>query len=243
VVAAAAVAVLAGTGLAKTSGGPFPIAPSRTQECHNLAYCFGVAGLWVVIPAHGQATYLFACPQRSEIKGQFLLGGTDALASSPTVRVWYEGKLGAPIGAQSPGAGLLFHAVTLNAKQESFRPILGCISLSQAVKRSTVSARAATATPTAPHSAPPAHPRATNLILAPGNVQPAAVNCLPSETLAGSWSAVAYGTSGPPKLPPANAVKIVTRELGRTVQATIRAASSVPYLVHVQIGALCEPTS
>jgi len=38
-------------------------------------------------------------------------------------------------------------------------------------------------------------------------------------------------------------VKIVTREVGNTVQAEIRTASSIPYLIHIQIGAMCEPRS
>jgi hypothetical protein len=244
VVAAVGLAVLAmalvGSTAAKTTTGPFTLAPSRTQECHNLAYCFGIAGLWVVIPANGEATYLFGCPPRAATKGAFLLGGTDALASSASVRVWYDGKLGAPIGLQTPGSSLLFHAVTANGKQGSFQPIVGCISLSQASKRSTVSARRATATPTKSHSASQPQPRASKLILAPGDAQPASTSCLKSEKLVGSWSAVAYGTDGPPHLPPPGAVKIVTREVGNTVQASITTANSIPYLIHIQIGAMCQ---
>jgi hypothetical protein len=231
---------LVGSTAAKTSTGPFTLAPSRTQQCHNLAYCFGIAGLWVVIPANGEATYLFGCPPRAATKGAFLLGGTDALASSASVRVWYDGKLGAPIGLQTPGSSLLFHAVTANGKQGSFQPIVGCISLSQASKRSTVSARRATATPTKSHSASQPQPRASKLILAPGDAQPASTSCLKSEKLVGSWSAVAYGTDGPPHLPPPGAVKIVTHEVGNTVQASITTANSIPYLIHIQIGAMCQ---
>lgn len=232
---------LAGSPAAKTTKGPFQLAPSRTQECHKLAYCFGIASLWVVIPANGEATYLFGCPPRAATKGAFLLGGTDALASSPSVRVWYDGKLGAPIGLQTPGSSLLFHGVTANGNQGSFQPIVGCIRLSQASKRSTVSARRATANPAKAHIASEPQPRATKLVLVPGNAQPASTSCLRSEKLVGSWSAVAYGTSGPPHLPPPGAVKIVTREVGNTVQAAITTASSIPYLIHIQIGAMCEP--
>jgi hypothetical protein len=244
VLTALAGSVFAGGGLARPSGSPFPLAPSRTQECHNLAYCFGIAGLWVVIPPHGEATYLFGCPPRSATKGAFLLGGTDALTSSGSVRVWYDGNLGAPIGNQTPGgSGLLFHAITNDGRQGSFQPILGCISLSQATKRSTVSARRDTAGPVGAPSAPTPRPRATTLILAPGNAQPTSITCLRKEKLVGSWSAVAYGTSGPPRLPAPNAVKIVTHELGNTVSASITTASSIPYLIHIQIGAICEPRS
>lgn len=234
---------LAGSPAAKTTTGPFTLEPSRTQECHKLAYCFGIAGLWVVIPANGQATYLFGCPPRAATKGAFLLGGTDALASSPSVRVWYDGKLGAPIGLQTPGSSLLFHGVTANGKQGSFQPIVGCIRLSQASKRSTVSARQATANPATSHTASEPQPRATKLILVPGNSRPATTSCRRGEKLVGSWSAVAYGTSGPPQLPPPGAVRIVTHEVGNTVQAAITTASSIPYLIHIQIGAMCAPRS
>ncbi len=240
--AAIVVAAFAGGVSARTSAGPFTLAPSKTQECHNLAYCYGIAGLWVVVPATGEATYLFGCPPRAATKGQYLLGGTDSLASSKAVRVWYDGQLGAPIGKQEPGSALLFHAVTTNGKQGSFQPILGCIDLTQASKRSTVSARQAEAAP-APTSAPAPHWHATTLILAPGNAQPASTSCLAHEKLVGSWSAVAYGTSGPPKLPGPGAVKVATHSVRNTVQAQITTASTIPYLIHIQIGAVCEPTS
>ena len=238
--AVVAVSSFAGSSAAQTAAGPFTLPPSKTQECHNLAYCFGIAGLWVVVPANGEATYLFGCPPLATTKGQYLLGGTDALASSSAVQVWYDGELGAPIGHQDPGSSLLFHAVTSNGKQGSFQPVLGCINLTQASKRSTVSARLAAASP---HSAPQPHWHATRLILAPGDALPASVSCVAKEKLVGSWSAVAYGTSGPPHLPPASAVKIVTHEAGNTVEAQITTAKSIPYLIHIQIGAVCEPIS
>src|SRR5581483_1089904 len=240
--AALLVALAAHGSSARTALGPFSIAPSPTHECQRLHYCLGIAGLWVVVPATGEATYLFGCPPRSLTKGAFLLGGTDALASSKSVRVWFAGKLGAPIGKQEPGSALLFHAVTTNGKQGSFQPILGCIDLTQASKRSTVSARQAEAAP-APTSAPAPHWHATTLILAPGNAQPASTSCLAHEKLVGSWNAVAYGTSGPPKLPAPGAVKVATHSVRNTVQAQITTASTIPYLIHIQIGAVCEPTS
>jgi hypothetical protein len=234
-------AMLVGSTAAKTTTGPFKVAPSRTHECHNLAYCFGIAGLWVVIPANGEATYLFGCPPRAARRGAYLLGGTDALASSESVHVWYDGKLGAPIGVQTPGSSLLFHATTGNGERGSFRPILGCIDLAQASKRSTVSARRAGVTPTHPHLAAEPQPRASELVLTPGDAQPASTSCHKAEKLVGSWSAVAYGTAGPPRLPPPGAVTIVLRNVGNTVQAQIKTARSIPYLIHIQIGAMCEP--
>lgn len=240
---ALAVTIAAGSTSAKTARGPFSIAPSPTHQCRNLANCYGIAGLWVVVPAKGVATYLFGCPPRSLTRGAFLLGGTDSLASSKNVRVWFDGKLGAPIGLQKPGAALLFHAVTTDDEQGSFQPIVGCISLAQATKRSTVSARRLAAPPGTPRSAPAPHPRATAVVLVPGDGQQASTSCLKHEKLVGSWSAVAYGTSGPPKLPPADAVKVQLRDVGDTVRAAITTAPSVAHLIHIQIGALCEPRS
>jgi hypothetical protein len=234
---AAGAAALAATSWGRPDQSPFFIAPSPTQECHDLAYCYGIAGPWVVVPATGEATFMFGCPERAATLGKFLLGGTDSLASAPSVRVWFDGRLGAPIGLQSPGDVLLFHAAANNGKQSSFQPIVGCISLAQAVKRSTVSARLASP----PRSAPPIQPRATNLILAPGDDRSATTSCLQTEKLVGNWSAVSYGTQGPPKLPPAGAVTIQAHDAGNTVQAAIHTTRSVPYLIRIQIGAMCEP--
>jgi hypothetical protein len=235
--AAGLLVLAASVAAADAARGPFTLPPPKTQECHLVAWCYGSAGPWVVVPAKGTATYLFRCPPRSATRGQFLLGGTDSLASSKSVRVWYDGELGAPIGQQSLGSGLLFHAVTLDGKPGSFQPVLGCISLAQAVKRSTVSARAVSP----PRSAPPANPRTTELILAPGDDRTTSTSCHRGEKLVGKWSAVAFGTDGPPVLPAPGAIKIATRGVGRSVQAVIRTADSVRYLIRIQVGALCQP--
>ena len=42
----------------------------------------------------GEATFLFGCPERRA----FMVGGTDARASSGEVRVRFDGRLGAPNG-------------------------------------------------------------------------------------------------------------------------------------------------
>lgn len=159
-----AVATVTGSSWARPTRGPFYVPPSPTHQCAKLPYCYGITGPWIVVPAHGEATFLFGCPARA--KGKYLLAGTDSLASSSNVRVWWDGELGAPIGQQRVGSTLLFHATTNNGKQGSFQPVLGCINLVQAGKRSTVSARHAAAprhlsqcsrVPT-PHEAP--HPPA-----------------------------------------------------------------------------------
>jgi hypothetical protein len=235
-------AVLATSGYSRSAATPFYIVPSLTQECHNVGYCKGIAGPWVFVPARGEATYLFSCPPRPKQFGKYLVGGTDARASSKHVRVWFDGQLGAPVGVpanvKSIGAPLLFHAVTDNGKPGTFQPILGCVSLVQATKRSTVSARIATVAPV--RSAPAPDLQATHLVLEPGWDRSTITRCGKNQTLVGSWSAIAFGTSGPPDLPPVKLATISMTEVGNTVHATIRTNESVPHLFQIQIGAVCE---
>jgi hypothetical protein len=244
---AAALVLACATGGAATAGGPFfgppPAKSAATNECANLAYCYGVRGPWVEVPAGSEATFLLGCPERAAAAGQFLLGGADSRASAADIRVWYEGSLGAPLGnltTQSSLAGLLFHARSESGKRGTFQPVVGCISLKQASKRSTVSARVATAPPAA-HAAPTATFRSTNVILEPGWDRTITKSCNPGEKLVGGWSAVAYGTLNPPALPPARAVTTKTSTSGRTVSARVRTTTVVPYLIRIQVGAVCEP--
>jgi hypothetical protein len=228
-------------GAARGGHSPFYVPPPQkataTDECRNLGYCFGVKGPWVVIPPRGEATFLLGCPERSATKGAYLLGGADSRASSPDVRVWYEGQLGTPLGVQTTRSsltGLLFHATADSGKTESFQPVVGCISLKEASKRSTVSAR-----PSTSHAAPTPTYRVANVILEPGWDRVIAVSCHARERLVRNWSAVAYGTSAPPVLPPAGAVRIAVSTSSRTARAHVRTATSVPYLIRIQVGAVC----
>jgi hypothetical protein len=240
-VIAAAAAALAGGGSGMAAS-PLYIPPSQTKVCGTLPFCFGITGPWIVVPARGEATFLLRCPVRSSERDAFLIGGADALASSSRIRVWYDGNLTTPIGSQmSTSGGLLFHAVSRTGDAGTFQPIVGCINLRQVAKRSTVSARHATAPPGTPHSAPAARPRAKIVILAPGSGQSATVSCLPSESLAGSWKAYGFGTVGPPAVPAPGAVRIVTHEKRGRVVARIDTDASVPHLIFIQIGAICEP--
>jgi hypothetical protein len=233
-------------GVARGADSPFYVVPPQkatpTHECRNLGYCYGVKGPWVVVPPHAEATFLLGCPERAATKGAYLLGGADSRASSPAVRVWYDGRLGTPLGVQttrSSLSGLLFHATADNGKAASFQPVVGCISLKEASKRSTISARAAMP-PSTSHAAPPPAYRVANVILAPGWDRVIPVSCHARERLVGAWSAVAYGTSAPPVLPPAGAVRTAMSTSGRTARADVRTATSVPYLIRIQVGALCE---
>lgn len=221
---------------------PPPANSAPTSECANLNYCYGVRGPWVVVPAQGEATFLLGCPERELAAGGFLLAGADSRASSSKIRVWYDGGLGAPLGhetTQSSLTGLLFHATSGDGVRGTFQPVVGCISLKQASKRSTLSAQRASSGPK--HAAPTPIYRSANVILEPGWNRTISKSCLAHEKLVGSWSAIAYGTSTPPKLPSAAAVTVGTTLAGRTVVARVRTSTSIPYLIRIQVGAVCGP--
>jgi hypothetical protein len=234
-VAAAAVAVGVS---AHRAGGPFYLVPSPTKECQNIKNCIGATGPWVIVPAGREVTYLYGCPKRIG----FIAGGTDARASSRNIRVWFDGKLGGPIGvpANPKGASiLLFHAVSNDGKLGSFQPVLGCVSLTAKNKRSTVSAVPGT---------PPGAPldlRANTVLITQERASALTAGCPRNEKLVGSWGAYALNTSGPPDAALANAVKVRTFIAGGKVHAvyTAQGIVLVPLAPRawVQVGAMCEP--
>ena len=226
---------------------PFYLLPAATKECQNVSHCKGVSGPWVAIPANGEATFLFGCPERRS----FVVGGSDARASSTNIRVWWDGQLGAPIGepriSANNGAVLLFHAETNNHKPGSFQPILGCVSLTDLSKRSTVSARLAASAPgTAPGAPVDLRSSQVELGLASGLRKPTYnISCPKNETLVGSWSAVVFGTATPPNPAFAKAVSIKLALRGRTVHAALslnRLFGVLAPETWAQIGAMCEPS-
>jgi hypothetical protein len=226
---------------------PFYLLPPATKECDNVSHCRGVSGPWVAVPANGEATFLFGCPMRRS----FVVGGTDARASSTNIRVWWDGQLGAPIGepriSAKDGAVLLFHAETNNHKPGSFQPILGCVSLTDLSKRSTVSARLAASVPgTAPGAPVDLRSSQVELGLATGLAKPTyELSCPKSEKLVGSWNAVVFGTATPPDPAFAKAVTIKTTLEGETVHAAFslnRLFGILAPQTWAQIGAMCEPS-
>jgi hypothetical protein len=239
-----AAAVFEGISLATTAGTPFYLVPSPTKECHNVSNCVAVSGPWVVVPAKGEATFLFGCP----VRRGFIVGGTDARASSSNVRVWFDGQLGAPIGfppsSVKEGGVLLFHAVTDNERPGSFQPILGCVSLTPSSKVATVSLRRAAVLPgTTPGAA--LDLRAKEVVLSRLTSQPTTESCPPREQLVGSWSALAFDTTAPPGPPYVGAATVKTVAVGDQVHAVFHVLGIllVPLapLVWAQVGAMCEP--
>ena len=207
-------------------------AGAATNECRGITACIPVAGPWVLVPPHGQATYLLACPA-----GRSVVGGLDAQASSRDVRVSFDGRLGAPVG---PGVTTtryaLFRAISISGRAQTFQPRLGCIPTQGGGGRSTVSARV---TPVGPSL----ELRSRIVIIGPGQVRFAKVSCLASERLVGAWHATAFRVKLPPKIG-ASAVVDVTRTVsGRRVVATATATDGLSIDLHpvVQVGAECAP--
>jgi hypothetical protein len=243
---AAAFAALAAVAGSAAADNPFYLVPSVTKECEKVSHCRSVSGPWVSVPATGEATFLFGCPER---RG-FMVGGTDARASSGEVRVWFDGRLGAPIGVPKANATqaavVLFHAATSNGRIGSFQPLLGCVSLAESSKRATESARVASALPGKSPSAP-ADLRAemVELNLATGLAKnTTTLGCPAGERPVSSWSALALNTTTPPSARYERAITIRARIVGRRVVGTFRTARLFGYLAPeawAQVGAVCEP--
>jgi len=205
-------------------------AGGATSECHGIQQCIHVPGPWVVVPAHGSAQYLLACPQ-----GRSVVGGLDAQVTSRKVHVEFEGRLGAPV---QPGITTtryaLFRAVSTAGKVQEFQPVLGCIPTQGGGGRSTVSARV-----TPPGPAPEFRSRI--VVVGPAQVRVARVACLANESLAGSWEAVAFRTRKPPLAVRAALVHARLVVTGKHVAVTASATDALSVDDHaiVQAGAEC----
>jgi hypothetical protein len=237
-------ALAGASALAARGGGPFYFAPSPTKECQGLTNCTATTGPWVVVPAHGEATFLIGCP---DLFG-YLVGGTDARASSSAIHVWFEGNLGAPIGRTSrQGALLLFLALSENGQPGSFQPILGCVELQQKNKVSTVSLVRVAGVPGTTPGAPLDY-RARLVLVRPfkglGYKQRGgrAARCPAAETLVGSWGAVAFETSSPPSVADINSITLTTTVTGKAVHAVVQrtSTSALPPPAEIQYGAMCQ---
>jgi hypothetical protein len=222
-----------------SAANPFYLLPSPTKECQNVPNCVGVTGPWVVVPAQGEASFLLRCSMRSG----YLVAGTDARLSSGSIHVWFDGQLGTPIASPSSnepqGAGLLFHAASNNGRAGSFEPILGCVALTAANKRSTLSAKQA------PGTAPrilDLHSRLVVIRGDPGVVQTTSTGCLKNEQLLETWKGIAF-FNGPPDLSHVSSITVRTAVTGKRVSAAIRSGNwEIPlgHFVEVQVGAVCE---
>jgi hypothetical protein len=207
-------------------------AGGATQECRGIVECIRVAGPWVVVPPHGHAQYLLSCP-----RGQSIVGGLDALATSRSVRLSFDGRLGSPV---APGVTTtttaLFRGVSTSHRREAFQPRLGCVPTAGGGGRSTVSART---TPPGPSL----ELRAKIVIIGPGSVRFARIACRPGEKLVGSWDAIAFRTKQPPALANAGLVHVSRVVAGKNVVVTASSTDLLSIDAHavVQVGAECAP--
>ena len=203
-----------------------------TGECRGITACIRVPGPWVVVPPRGTAAYLLTCPG-----GRSIVGGLDAQATSRSVRVSFDGRLGAPV---QPGVTTtryaLFHAVSTARRVQAFQPLIGCIPTQGGGGRSTVSARV---TPVGPSL----ELRSRIVVIGPGEARFAKVECQPGEKLVGSWRAIAFRTKQPPNLADAGRISATSVVVGNKVVITAAASDGLSIDVHaiVQVGAECAP--
>jgi hypothetical protein len=223
---------LAAVVVALAGAAAFAPASGASNECRGIQACIRVAGPWVVVPAHGKATYLLTCPG-----GRSVVGGLDALVTSRDVRLGFDGRLSAPV---QPGSTTtryaLFRAVSLSNKVQAFQPLLGCVPLQGGGGRSTVSAYVSPPGPSLEY-------RSRISVLAPGSIGFAKVSCTASERLVGSWQAIAFRTKQPPDLANASRVNASTVVIGKKVVVTASTSDGLSIDAHaiVQAGAECAP--
>jgi hypothetical protein len=201
-----------------------------TNECHGIQQCIPIAGPWVVVPAHGTAAFLLACP-----RGRSVVGGLDALATSRSVHVGFDARLGAPV---QPGVTTtryaLFRAVSTSSSRQAFQPRLGCIPVQGGGGRSTVSA---TLTPPGPSI----EALARIIIVGSGATSFGRVTCPAGQTVVGAWHSLAFRTKTPPRLSAAQYIRARHVVLGRQVVVTASSTDALSVDVHaiVQAGVEC----
>lgn len=185
-------AVLAAVALGALAALPAPaaLAPSSSvatpKECNGLPRCISVPGPWVAVPASGAVDYLLECPG-----GKGVIGGTDALVTSQAIQVSFDGIPGSPVAyGRTTNYEVLFRAVAANHRAGAFQPFIGCIPTQGSTRNTT----GVTVEPLGP----PLTLVAKTVPLTPGAARSAALGCPSGESLADSWTAIAFSTSEPP---------------------------------------------
>ncbi len=204
---------------------------TATNECNGIRNCLRAQGPWVVVPARGSVSYLLDCPRRRGV-----VGGVDALASSPDVHVSFEGQLGAPVApGRTTTRYAFFHAVSGAHRRGAFQPRVGCIPTNSS-PRSTTSARAV---PGAPLLL-----AATTLRLRPGLVRTTTIGCVPGQKLVDSWYAIAFRTVRAPVVGLADAVRVRRTARGNKIAVSIVTSEALPRGTgaEVQLGVMCSPS-
>lgn len=214
-------------------------------ECVGVPSCISVPGPWVVVPRHGEVTYLLECPGRKGV-----VGGLDAQLTSQDIRVTFDGLLASPISAgHTTGTYAFFRAVSGSGKGGAFEPRIGCIpQKTQPVDTSwrVVSKRVEAAARPAPRPAPLGAPldlAATTIVIRPGTVQTTSLGCLHGEHLVSSWHATVFTTAEPPDPGLSAVVHVLHMTRNGKVTVTIRTTNALPAAAKaaVQVGVKCAP--
>ena len=229
---------------------------TATNECNGIRNCLRAQGPWVVVPAHGTASYLLDCPRRRGI-----LAGLDARVTSTDIHIWFDGQLSAPI---SPGRTTtryaFLHAVSGLHRRGAFQPLIGCIPVNpnspslmsahlesgspllvSATKR-TGQARTTTSASAAP--GPQLLLAATTLSLRPGQVRTTTIGCISGQKLVDSWYAIAFRTIRVPNVALADAVRVQRTPRGNKIAVSIATSEALPRGTgaEVQLGVMCSPS-
>lgn len=211
----------------------WPAAGGAANECHGITTCIPVIGPWVPVTEAAPARYLLSCPG-----GRSVVGGLDAVATSPRVHVSFSGQVGAPV---SPGVtttrNALFHGILVGTRRRAaFQPSIGCIPTSGGGGRATVSARV-----TRPGA--PVERFAKNVVVHPGTAGVGSVACPQGETRTGVWTTVYFKTKAPPRLDQAALVQVRRVVRGSRVEVTVAATDRLSLDAHagVQVGVECAP--
>jgi len=204
-------------------------AADQTSECNGIKDCVRAQGPWVVVPAHGTASYLLDCPRRRGV-----MGGVDALASSNDIHVWFDGQLGAPVapGRTTTRYGFL-HGISAAHRRGTFQPRLGCIPVKSGA-RSTTSAYAV--------PGPPLILAATTVPLRPGAVRTSTLACIPGQKFVDSWYAIAFRTVKPPDPALAGAIRIQRTPLDHSIKVSVATSEALPAGsgAELQLGVMCS---
>lgn len=197
-------------------------------ECRGIQQCIPIGGPWVYVHGGAETQFLLSC----ESKG--VVAGVDVDASSSSVRVEFDGRIGAPV---SPGVttttSAFFRGRVVGRRAGVFQPWVGCVPASGGGGRSTVAVPAG----------PSLQRVARIVVVSPGEVKPASVACPAGDKLVGGWDAVAFRTKKPPAFADASRVHVRHALAGRRVVATVSATDALSVDAHavVQIGAECAP--
>lgn len=226
---AAAAAVTASAALARTAA----------NECRGLPVCVPVAGPWVVVPPRAPGgrpgtEYMLRCPRG------YIVAGTDALVSVPTVDVSIRGEPGSPVApGVTVGAEVLFTGVYTGSSRAKtvFRPFLGCVPATGGGGRSQTVYK-----PRRLYAVHPVRPLVRRVFVLPfrgSSWQTVVARCPRGSRLLGGTHAVGLRTADEPDSALLASVQSTQQISGGRVIARVRIGSPTVARAELQVHALC----